>query len=62
MTRLCISVTDMAGRPKEINPQGEVKRVACNVPTNVARDIEREAKRRGVTVAQVMRERLAQVA
>ena len=52
----------MAGRPKEINPQGEVKRVACNVPTTVAKDIENEAKRRGVTVAQVMRERLAQVA
>lgn len=49
-------------RPKVINPNGEVKRVACNVPVPVARNIEREAQRRGVTVAEVMRERLARVA
>lgn len=52
----------MAGRPKQINPTGEVKRVACNVPVPVARNIEREAKKRGVTVAEIMRERLARVA
>lgn len=52
----------MTSRLKEVNLQGEVKRVACKVPTNVAKNIDQEAKRYGVTVAQVMRERLAQVA
>lgn len=49
-------------RPKHINPDGETVRLVARVPDHVARRIQREAKRRGVTVAQVVREKLAQVA
>lgn len=45
-------------RPKTINPNGEVVRVAANVSQSVADDLRREAKKRHVTVSQVMRERL----
>lgn len=45
-------------RPREINPTGKVRRIAANIPEQVARDIEREAKRRGVSIARVIRERL----
>jgi hypothetical protein len=49
-------------RPKVINPKGETRRLVTIVPAPVAERIEREAQKRGVTVAQVMREKLAQVA
>lgn len=49
-------------RPKHINPDGETVRLNALVPAPIARRIQREAKKRGVTVAQVVREKLAQVA
>jgi len=52
----------MAGRPRTINPTGELRSMRVLVPEPVAQKIEREAKKRGVTVAQIVRERLAQVA
>ena len=52
----------MAGRPKEINPQGEIKRLVALVSVPVAERLEREAKRKGVSVAQIVREKLEQVA
>ena len=58
----CISVPLMAGRPRTINPTGETRSLRVNVPATVAQRIEREAKKRGVSVATVVRERLAQVA
>lgn len=54
--------TDMAGRPKEINPKGDIKRLVALVPVPVAERLEREAKRKGVSVAQIVREKLEQVA
>jgi len=52
----------MAGRPRLINPNGDTKRMAVDVPTPMAQRIEREAKKRGVSVATILREKLAQVA
>lgn len=49
-------------RPRVINPHGETRRVATVVAEPVARRLEREARRRGVTVAQVVREALERVA
>lgn len=49
-------------RPKHINPTGDTVRLVALVPAPVAQRIQREAKKRGVTVAQVVREKLAQVA
>jgi len=46
-------------RPKTIDPNGEVVKLSAVVPGKVARDLQREAAKRGVTVGQVMRERLA---
>jgi len=45
-------------RPRFINPTGKVRRIAADIPEQVAQQMEREAKRRGVSVAQVVRERL----
>lgn len=49
-------------RPKSIHPKGKTKRIACDVPAPVAERLEREAQKRGVSVAKVIREKLAQVA
>lgn len=46
-------------RPRKIDPHGEVVKLSAVVPQKVARDLQREAQRRGVTVGQVVRERLA---
>ena len=47
-------------RPKFINPTGKVRRIAANIPEQVAEKLEREAKRRGISLASVVRERLGQ--
>jgi hypothetical protein len=49
-------------RPRVINPQGETRRLVALVPVPVAQRIEREAKKRGVTIAQIVREKLEKVA
>jgi len=49
-------------RPKHINPTGEIVRLVAQVPAPVAQRIQREAKKRGVPVAQVIREKLSEVA
>lgn len=49
-------------RPKVINPQGDTIRLAAYVPAPLAQRIQREAKKRGITVAQVVREKLEKVA
>jgi len=49
----------MVGRPKEINPQGDVKRLVALVSVPVAERLEREAK--GVSVAQLVRKKLEPV-
>ena len=49
-------------RPNHINPDGEIKRLVALVPVPVAQRLEREAKKRGVPVAQIVREKLSQVA
>lgn len=49
-------------RPKHINPEGDTIRLAAYVAAPVAQRIKREAKKRGVTVAQIVREKLEQAA
>jgi hypothetical protein len=49
-------------RPKHINPQGEVKRLVALVPVPVAERLEREAKKQGVPVAEIVRRALEKVA
>lgn len=49
-------------RPKFVNPDGDTRRVAAIIPAPTAARIEKIAKRRGVTVAQVIREALEKVA
>ena len=46
-------------RPRTINPKGEVVKLSARVPAPVVEKLEREAMRRGVTLGQVVRERLA---
>lgn len=49
-------------RPRVINPNGKTRRVVSIVPEPTAKRLEREAQKRGVTVAQVIREALEKVA
>ena len=49
-------------RPKKINPKGETRAVAALIPEPLARELEREAKREGVTMAEIMRKRLSRAA
>ncbi len=49
-------------RPRKINPNGETRRVVALVPEQVAKRLQREARKRGVTVAQVIREKLENAA
>lgn len=57
-----VILVPVMARPRKINPHGETRRVVTLVPENVAHRIEREARKRGVSVAQVIREKLEQVA
>jgi hypothetical protein len=47
-------------RPRKINPNGATRRMSAEVAEPVARRIEREAARRGVSIAQVVREILTE--
>jgi hypothetical protein len=49
-------------RPKVINPTGDTRRIAADVPAPTADRLVKIAKRRGVPVAQVIREALENVA
>lgn len=49
-------------RPRVIAPNEETLRVATQVSETTARRLRRVAKQRGVTVAQVIRDALEQVA
>lgn len=57
-----VLVLQVMARPKHINPDGEIKRLVALIPAPVAERLEREAKKRGVPVAQIVREKLAKVA
>jgi len=46
-------------RPKSVNPKGDVKALFVLLPLPLHEKLEREARRRGVPLAQVARERLA---
>jgi hypothetical protein len=52
----------MPGRPKAINPQGDLERLVVLVPVPVAERLAGEAKTEGVTVAQLVRTKLEEVA
>jgi hypothetical protein len=45
-------------RPRVINPTGDVRSLRVVVAEPVAQRLEREARRRGVSVAEIIRERL----
>lgn len=45
-------------RPRFINPTGNVRRLGVVVSEPVVQRLEREARARGVTLSQVIRERL----
>lgn len=49
-------------RPRTINPKGDTVRLVTLVPAPVAARIRKQAQRQGVTVAQVLRDLLQQVA
>lgn len=46
-------------RPKSVNPKGDTKALFVLLPLPLHAKLEREAKKRGVPIAQVARERLA---
>ena len=52
-------MSELMARPRVINPMGEVRKLSAVVPETVAKELEREAAKRKVTVGQVIRERLA---
>jgi hypothetical protein len=49
-------------RPKHINPTGETRRVVAIVPEPLAQHLQKVARKRGVPVAQIIREQLEKVA
>ena len=49
-------------RPRVINPNGETRRVVTMLPAPVAEKLEREARKRGVPLSQIVREKLQEVA
>lgn len=52
----------LMARPRTINPNGKTRKLSVVLSETVVRDLEREAKRRGVTLGAVVRERLGKVA
>lgn len=46
-------------RPRVIDPSGEVVRLSLRLDSRTATKLEREAKRRGLTLSDVVREKLA---
>ncbi len=49
-------------RPKKINPNGKTTPVTVLVPEPLARELNREAKRRGLPLSEIVRERLSRAA
>lgn len=43
-------------RPEKVNPGGEIKRLAVMVPAPVAEKLKKQARKRGVPVAEIVRE------
>lgn len=52
-------LSPVMARPRTIDPSGEVVRVNVRVDHRTAAKLEREARKRGVTVSEVIREKLA---
>ena len=46
-------------RPRVINPNGKTCRVLVTVPEPVAQKLAKEAMKKGVSVAEIVRQRLA---
>lgn len=53
-------IVPLMARPRIIDPSGEVVRLNVSMDSRTAAKLEREAKRRGVSVSAVIREKLAQ--
>lgn len=54
--------SQVMARPRVINPTGKTRKLSVVLSEPVVRDMEREAKRRGVSLGTVVRERLDKVA
>ena len=50
------------GRPQTINSGGEIRRLGLVLAEPVALKLEQKAKKRGVSMSQIIREALEQVA
>ena len=49
-------------RPKSVNPNGEIHRLALLVPVPLHEKLRKKAQRRGIPVSELVRELLEQVA
>lgn len=50
---------EVMARPKTINPKGKTRRLTVVVSEPMVKELEREAKRQGVTLGAVVRELLS---
>jgi hypothetical protein len=46
------------GRPQIINPNGGVKHFSARIPVPIWNKLQQEAKKRGVSISKIVRERL----
>lgn len=56
------SMSTKMGRPQTINSGGEIRRLGLVLAEPVALKLEQKAKKRGVSMSQIIREALEQVA
>lgn len=50
---------ELMARPKTINPKGKTRRLSVVVSEPMVKELEREAKRQGVTLGAIVRELLS---
>jgi hypothetical protein len=51
-------MSDLMARPRTINPKGNTRKLSVRVADSVARELEKEAIKKGKTIGAVVRERL----
>lgn len=55
-------LSPLMARPKSVNPNGEIKKLVALVPVPLHDKLRKKAQRRGIPVAELVRELLEQVA
>lgn len=55
-------LSPLMARPKSVNPNGEIKKLVALVPVPLHEKLRKKAQRRGIPVAELVRELLEQVA